>query len=117
MDHKIGVSHGSIMKTKSGGVLMKIQTVFEVKGMKPPAEFIKECLQCTSNDLFSFNGDVFCNPCGWNSIELRVESQLDAHISRFKNDQSTLLVFPDYLANASETFHDKEEVTSSVGVA
>lgn len=55
---------------------------------------------CRSDDVFTFEGDVFCHACGWNSIEVHVGAQIDDHIRRWKNGQEkTPLALPDLDVN------------------
>ena len=54
---------------------MKLQTPLQVFTDVPPAKVLSRCASCKSNDVFDFDGDLFCNPCGWNSIDSRVENQ------------------------------------------
>jgi len=47
-------------------------------------DIFKRCPRCHDPDVIGFEGDVICTTCGWDSIELSVESQLSAHCARFK---------------------------------
>ncbi len=55
---------------------MKLPTALHYFNQIAPANALSRCARCKSDDVFDFDGDLFCNPCGWNSIEARVESQL-----------------------------------------
>lgn len=55
---------------------MKLPTALHYFNENAPADVLSRCAKCKSDDVFKFEGDLFCNPCGWNSIEARVESQL-----------------------------------------
>ena len=54
---------------------MKLPTALHFQSRVTPSEILSLCIRCKSRDVFTFEGDIFCNPCGWNSIELRVENQ------------------------------------------
>lgn len=54
---------------------MKLPTALHFLSRVTPADVFPFCIRCKSKDVFKFEGDIFCNPCGWNSIELRVENQ------------------------------------------
>ena len=66
---------------------MKSETALVFNDTSVPAKVFSKCQQCESDDVFSFDGDLFCNPCGWNSIEQRVESQLSAQIAKHNKKQ------------------------------
>lgn len=55
---------------------MKLPTALHYFNKTEPAKVLSRCAKCRSDDIFEFDGDLFCNPCGWNSIETRVESQI-----------------------------------------
>lgn len=52
---------------------MKLETQFRVATVKLPATVFKKCSRCDSPNLWSEEGQVFCDYCGWNSIELYEE--------------------------------------------
>jgi len=48
----------------------------ESKCSRKPTDVFKKCPRCAEfgdADLFEFDGDVFCDCCGWNSIGVQVE--------------------------------------------
>ena len=63
---------------------MKYETALIFTDTVAPAKAFTECQECESKDVFEFDGDLFCNPCGWNSIEHRVESQLSSQIAKHR---------------------------------
>lgn len=71
---------------------MKHKTAVKFNQSKCLTVSLKCCAQCDSDDIFEFDGDVFCNSCGWNTIEVRVESQLAFQI--FSHQVSALRIVP-----------------------
>ncbi|MGE4107365.1 MAG: primase-helicase zinc-binding domain-containing protein [Bacteriovoracia bacterium] len=41
--------------------------------IKKPSDIFKHCPHCKSRDQFRFDGEVFCNSCGWNSVLVSAE--------------------------------------------
>ncbi len=81
---------------------MKTQIVLKNDHVTAPEKVFTECpcKECKSQDLFAFDGDVFCNDCGWNSIESRVSSQIDDHVTRWKQKKETALLALPYTFGA-----------------
>lgn len=45
---------------------------------KTPSSVFKSCPSCDSPNLLKFEGEAFCDYCGWDSIALRVEARFAA---------------------------------------
>lgn len=46
--------------------------------IKAPSNVFRSCPSCASPNLFKFEGEAFCDYCGWDSILLRVEARFAA---------------------------------------
>ena len=66
---------------------MKLQLPTSLQFIDVPAAMhvFKACPVCRRKDLLSFEEEVFCTSCDWNSIEWRVEAQLNAQIARHRS--------------------------------
>jgi hypothetical protein len=80
---------------------VKFETALSNNRVPAPATQVNRCLGCGSRNVFEFDGDVFCTPCGWNSIEMRVDAQMEDQIRTFKQEQAKSLALPS-LPSASE---------------
>lgn len=106
----IGLSSlGFFNPLKQKEVLMKFQTAFTDTDVLEPAQTLEHCRNCSSTDIFSFDGDVFCNPCGWNSIEMRVEAQLSSQIAKYqKSRKQKEILSKEFLPTSEELFELEE---------
>lgn len=46
---------------------------------KNPTNVFNFCPACDSPNVFKFEGEVFCEYCDWNSIEVNFEARLSAN--------------------------------------
>jgi len=51
-------------------------------GVRTPAKAFSSCPYCERQDIFKFDGQVFCNHCGWNSLSAHCEAIDLAHSYR-----------------------------------
>lgn len=102
-------SSGKFNHQKQKEVPMKFQTAFTDTNVLEPAQNLKHCQNCKSTDIFSFDGDIFCNPCGWNSIEMRVEAQLSSQTAIYqKSRKQKELLRKEHLPTSDELFELEE---------
>ena len=94
---------------------MKLPTALHYFSETAPADVLSRCVKCKSDDVFAFDGDLFCNPCGWNSIEARVESQLSEMTAKHRKASAKTQAGPDALVEekAAATVSNPETFTEA----
>ncbi|MBI3556169.1 MAG: hypothetical protein HY074_07890 [Deltaproteobacteria bacterium] len=57
-----------------------MKTKFQTKQslVKTPAAVFRCCPECESPNLMTFEGEVICDFCGWDSIALHLDARLSA---------------------------------------
>jgi hypothetical protein len=65
---------------------MFVETYLTNRTVPTPASQLTRCgnSRCKSEDIFTFDDEVFCQACDWNSIEAHVEAQMRCHSENWK---------------------------------
>ena len=71
--------------------MRKIEVATPDLNKKQASQVFSRCPRCNSSSVIHFDGEVICSECGWDSIELSVESQISAHCARTAAENSTTL--------------------------
>jgi len=68
---------------------MDIRISHKHRTVRPPAQVFSKCPRCKSDDLYKFEGDVFCFGCEWNSVDLYAAALADAYFIELKKNNSS----------------------------
>lgn len=71
--------------------MRKIEVATSDLNKKQASQVFSRCPRCKSLSVIHFDGEVICPDCGWDSIELSVESQISAHCARTAAQRSASL--------------------------
>ena len=71
---------------------MRMDVMNKWLNVKTPAEVFTSCPHCRSKSLFDFEGEIFCNGCNWDSIEVHAEILAVAQINRNKPERELIQV-------------------------
>ena len=84
-------------------------TYLNLNDVTPPAQVLTQCEECMSSDLFAFDGDVFCNDCGWNSIEMRMDACISTHIAKHKAKRKSAALPKSKPLETSDELFERED--------